>query len=426
MVGTSLCPHCRDRDEQEPTDDVLSRPPDAPWHHPRMETIFGAWHGTSTSLDAEGTSIGGEPPAGEGRSLRRSKFAGSRAGALIDDRSFRYVARHWGDAMDQVAVVREAFERFHGLPDERLSATYAFVLATTLSSLPALLLRRADEPMLCGEIPPFVATAAGAGKGLATAVEAVLLGGDAARLQKPIWPDALLGRVEADRLLIGPRAVCPVTSERLLEFIEVAIEGRGCTPQPSLTPIPAMFSLERALRYGATAARMELCRMLLLGLCARRLRALRSLPEDAARQVPGLPEFLLASAPSNPRVVADDRFAERMVRGPATALTLLELQSVVSVLESQPTDEQVGDVQQVLSRSGAPDALVALTAQSLAGLRSGLQLAMVIFARFQEQSQSALGVGGSVAPQVDDPLRSHGLAIGEALHTCFGLRVAGL
>lgn len=382
-----------------------------------MELRHGVGAGVATCRDSEGERLTRDLDMA--RTSMRSPFSGSRAGTRVDERLYRHVGRHWADVLSATLILRDAFGRYHNLSDESLNPLDGYLFSKVLQAAPAYLLRRSTNRFADGELPPFIGLLAKAGRGLERAVVQDL--GHERRMRKPLVADALLGKVEVGHALLGARAVCPASVEHLRRFLSAALVGGLPDPTPTPGGLVGLVSVESLLRYGAACARLAVCQQLYLGVVARRLRGLHLLPDRQVEAVAGLSEFLVALAPTAPRPLTDDVFAERLVQSSTAMLDHMGLGAVAALFSEEPRGLDTAITRLLPRMRTADPELGQLVARICAQLWLGAGTAAAVFAQLQDQALDALQLPKNASVACDEPLLQFGVAIEVALEMCFGL-----
>ncbi|MEM7501109.1 MAG: hypothetical protein AAF417_03665 [Pseudomonadota bacterium] len=231
------------------------------------EVLHGASEAVGCAKCAEGRVLGESGAAPQYMrpkppELFPAKLGGSREGHPINKAAFRTALPHSRDALQILGVLRQEYMKRTGRTTSPLPYTDLFALCEIGMSFPAYFLRRTDNRIASGEVPPAIATVFKIVAGLRKLAGHMIAIG--ASESPPHTAEQLWQITENDGLLVSDfsEEVCPAADKLILKFIHVAItdEGQHVDLPEVVSDVP--LDLDRLMEYTMSCVRMKLAFMI--------------------------------------------------------------------------------------------------------------------------------------------------------------------
>ncbi len=231
------------------------------------EVLHGASEAVGCAKCAEGRVLGESGAAPQYMrpkppELFPAKLGGSREGHPINKAAFRTALPHSRDALQILGVLRQEYMKRTGRTTSPLPYTDLFALCEIGMSFPAYFLRRTDNRIASGEVPPAIATVFKIVAGLRKLAGHMIATGQSE--SPPHTAEQLWQITENDGLLVSDfsEEVCPAADKLILKFIHVAItdEGQHVDLPDVISDVP--LDLDRLMEYTMSCVRMKLAFMI--------------------------------------------------------------------------------------------------------------------------------------------------------------------
>jgi hypothetical protein len=258
-----------------------------PYKRPNMEFDFDIWNGISSLHGQDGRQIGenntGPYPYKEDIATehRPFKFGGSREGLPMNMTALKHVLAVWDDALQLATLVRNQYIAHRQLPSPRFNLLNAYLFSKLGTALPAYLVRRKEQPLQDGDLPPLETAFFTLGVGPFMVLRALMEKGELSPLNpEPMSADQLYEAADSSGSLVTQAGKgCAGSPKLIRQFLDVTMNGTYDKPLDSANAQRALASVgdwNRFYDYVLAASRLELLIKLNQALCAQALLALQA------------------------------------------------------------------------------------------------------------------------------------------------------
>lgn len=238
-----------------------------------MEFDFGVWLGPSSLRCVDGRQLGEENtwpkrfrrfPATE---YHETAMAGSRNGCSINMTALHMVMRAWNDALPLMGGLRQVYAEAAGIESQRLTLAHFFVLSKMGCALPALMARRALDPIADGALPALVATQFKLIAGFFMVAQHSLWAEDGEALEA-LHADTFYDYADRHEIFTSPSGrACGGSRKKILELFDYLVEPQD---DCSLDTLRSFVDARQLLSYATLSVHLELTLQLLQRLIKAR------------------------------------------------------------------------------------------------------------------------------------------------------------
>lgn len=263
----------------------IKHPP--PFRRANMEFDYDIWNGISSLYGSDGRQIGennaGPHPykADIPTEHKPFRFGGSREGLPFNMTALKHVLAVWDDALQLATLVRNRYIAHRGLETQRFNLLNAYLYSKLGTALPAYLVRRRENPLPDGELPPLETAFFTLGVGPFMVLRALMEKGDLSPLNpEPMTADQLYEAADTSGSLVTKAGKgCAGSPKLIREFLDVTMNGTYAKPLDSAEAQRALNSVgdwDNFFDYVQAASRLELLIKLNQAIMADTLLALKA------------------------------------------------------------------------------------------------------------------------------------------------------
>lgn len=272
---------------------AIKHPP--PFRRANMEFDHDIWNGISSLYGSDGRQIG-ENNAGPHpyktdipTEHKPFRFGGSREGLPFNMTALKHVLAVWDDALQLATLVRNRYIAHRGLENKRFNLINAYLFSKLGTALPAYLVRRRENPLPDGELPPLETAFFTLGVGPFMVLRALMEKGDRTPLNPdPMTADQLYEAADSSGSLVTRAGKgCAGSPKLIREFLDVTMNGTYDKPLNSAEAQRALNSVgdwDNFFDYVQAASRLELLIKLNQALFAQTLMALQASSSAAPQE----------------------------------------------------------------------------------------------------------------------------------------------